>query len=586
MAAPLPEDNTMTLDEFGAAKEKDNTQKGSLSGLKRWLSKSSVHTKASKEHLVSNDPPQVTPPTAFTYPAPKRKREEEEDSDIEGMPDSFTASEATPPEQPVKRVIKSRPIRAVKQAITSPVAHPTSSTVAPASSIETSEVANKVWEEMNARLKQSGKASMVQLPSQDGWSVSSGLKPPASPLKSMNSRTKGRFSNEHEKHFGQMDSIASHYAARRERDHARGSAQANEDDIERNQKTTKRIRIEKPEGGMPLPEKSIEDRAAIQRKLEMARQRRKSVGRTATSGRKSGATTTSKVGFKSKISGAVRDFVGVARVMAAGGEAARSKVTHQKSFNRDVNPSPPLPVAAAAPSSSSSTIAQAPSQTLRHAKSRPTFDLQASLARKPSGYTPYSAKETVQLIQTAAIASGSPFKTALSVAASSPIRSGWTMIPAPVSRPAVRSTTTSTSSSIAFPCVSPLKDRRTEPTSAATSFTPTSPALNLTPSSHAVRRNTLQNVPAKKTRSSMSANKKGAMQGDRLKRAARVNEIKHQASMAAKRRTGDAVQRAVARGESLATKRQVLSGNGRGSPRKVSGRVIMEGEGRGAPGLK
>ncbi|MCO5585359.1 hypothetical protein L7F22_039292 [Adiantum nelumboides] len=49
-------------------------------------------------------------------------------------------------------------------------------------------------------------------------SIGSGARTPTlppSPLKSVNSRTKGRFSSQHEKQFGRMDSIVSHYSALR-----------------------------------------------------------------------------------------------------------------------------------------------------------------------------------------------------------------------------------------------------------------------------------------------------------------------------------------------------------------------------------
>lgn len=104
-------------------------------------------------------------------------------------------------------------------------------------------------------------------------------------------------------------------------------------------------------------------------------------------------------GFASKISGAVRGFMGAARGLTA--------TTSEK--HADVNMGPPKVQAATKATPQLTQVAKVQSdQTKKPAlassasenrKKRSTFDLQASLARKPVGYVPYSAKETVGLLQ-------------------------------------------------------------------------------------------------------------------------------------------------------------------------------------------
>ncbi|UZJ52626.1 hypothetical protein CBS101457_001946 [Exobasidium rhododendri] len=595
-------DHMMALDDFGVTKVRSETsRKGSLSSIKRWLSSSSVSSsKESPVEAVSELPPQIDVPVGNYSPISKRKRGEDDGTDV--VPGLFSTFNSPSPERPVKRMIKGRPSRAVKTTVNiqvacaTPASHTALALVDPAN-----EAASKVWEEMNARLKQSGKAPMIQLPSENDWSTSSSLKPPASPLKSLDSRTKGRFSNEHKKEFGKMDSIANHYAVRKGQDSTR-SVSVNRESAPKRAKAAERV------PAVQGSERSAEEKAAIQRKLELSRQRRKSVGRQLSTPRKNGATS-GRIGFKSKFSGAVRDIVGAAKNLTTVGDVVRPVAVPPATSYREMKLSQvPDATTTTAPSTStaiSTTSKAAKSTSLSLAKSRTTFDLRASLARKPTGYTPYSAKETVQMIQKGAILNSVPHKqagveaspaattTATATTPPSPIRSGWTLIPPP-SKSNRLLAEQSTSSSIAFPCVSPCKE--TAPQIAITSArSHPLPALPLSLSSRPQsevagspsRTPQLRQAPAKKTRSSISATQRAVRptQGDRLKRAAKANEIKHQTSMAARRRQVEVVQRVVAKaGKADLAKTTVLPGVGRGSPRKVSTKIAMKGEGRGAPG--
>lgn len=74
------------------------------------------------------------------------------------------------------------------------------------------------------------------------------------------------------------------------------------------------------------------------------------------------------------------------------------------------------------------------------------------------------------------------------------------------------------------------------------------------------------------------------MQAEKLKRAAKINDKKHQASMVARQKTQSAVRRAVEKGEKVVA--EIDSGVGRGTPRKASARVLMDGAGRGQAAVK
>ena len=561
---PAREDDPMTLDEFGVEQEKEGasvSQRGSLSSLKRWLSKPSVATNLTGQ-------PAVEAPVLASQ-TPKRKREEDEE---DRKPDAMQAS----PERPVRRAIKGRPSRSVvSRAANSTATTSAKETVAVLSPTHTqpandhstasithddlSKAAARVLEEVNARLAQSGKASMVQLSSQSPWSLATGVEPPPSPLKSVHSRTKGRFSNEHDKHFGRMDSIASHYAAKRERESSSVTKGTSGNDA-------KRVKIAQAETAL----RSAEDRAAVLRKLELTRQRRKSVGRRTT------AVSGSKGGLKGKISGVVRGF---ARAVAGGD--SRTGVAEAPSPSKEEHTTPPAP---AAPTTHTAKRQPSSSALTKTAAARPkaAFDLHASLARKPTGYKPYSAKETVQMLQAGCSLAASPSK-AVREAAASPIRTDCNVGPSPTSQPNGR--VPSASSTIAFPTISPRKGSL--PHNQVQIHTAPVQLTMAGPPSPALCRRTRLSAPAKKTRSSMSSTQRGTIQTHQLKRAARANEIKHQASMAARKRTGEALERAVQRGRGVAANAApVFAGEGRGSPRKTSGRQVMQGEGRGAMGVK
>lgn len=557
------EDDPMTLDEFGVEQEKESagvSQRGSLSSLKRWLSKPSATTT-----LTSQPPVEAS---VLASQTPKRKREEDEE---DRRPNAMQAS----PERPVRRAIKGRPSRSVASRAANTNATTSAKEMAavlspthtqPANDRSTasithddlSEAAARVLEEVNARLAQSGKASMVQLSSQSPWSLATGVKPPPSPLKSVHSRTKGRFSNEHDKHFGRMDSIASHYAAKRERESSSVKGTSGNE--------AKRVKIAQAEPSV----RSAEDRAAVLRKLELTRQRRKSVGRKTT------AVSGSKGGLKGKITGVVRGF---ARAVAGGD--SRTGVAEAPSPRKEEHATPPAP---AVPTTHTAKRQPSSSVLTKTAAARPkaAFDLHASLARKPTGYRPYSAKETVQMLQAGCSLAASPSK-AIREAAASPIRTDSNVGPSPTSQPNGR--VPSASSTIAFPTISPRKGSLPH-NQVQIHTAPVQPTM-AGPPSPALCRRTRLSAPAKKTRSSMSSTQRGTMQTHQLKRAARANEIKHQASMAARKRTGEALERAVQRGRDMAANAAPLfAGEGRGSPRKTSGRQVMQGEGRGAMGVK
>lgn len=551
-AAPAvpPSEDAMTLEEFGSGEASQHTrsssQKGSIGNLKKWLSRTGSSSSIAPENRIPSIAPQLPP--LLTSPVAKRKRETQEEEEAYSSL-SLQAS----PEVPIKRAIKARPSRTIKADVAS-------SSLPPTSQADLSKAANKVLEEMNARLVQNGKASLARIPSQGTWSVSSGAKPPVSPLKSIQNRTKGRFSGEHAKNFVQMDSIVNHYAAKRSEQTGKERSTSSSSTV-----AAKRIKIEETK-----KELRSEDQAVNQRKLELAKQRRKSAARRVSTGRRS-VSHPVRSGFKNKISGAVRDIVGVARVMASGDSKQKSATPSSREVKR------PSTLQNITNMSANTSRVASSSSTFSSSKSRHTFDLKASLARKPTGYKPYSAKETVQLLQIAL--PGSPSKAAMTIAPPTPIRSGWTMV-----EPSTSKHIASSSSTIAFPCTSPAKTSPKVQVETAIIAATQSKQLQPSPLTH--RRSTMQNVPIKKTRSSISNARQGQLQADRLRRAARANEMKHQTSMAARRKTGAAIQRAVDHGEKVVARAAMSSGTGRGSPRKSSARIIMEGEGRGTAGLK
>lgn len=379
----------------------------------------------------------------------------------------------TSPEVPQRR-IKPRPSRAKKSNVTQSMEAATSPSAQ-----------EKVWAEMQARMAAKAKESSEgeSRKVSGASSIASGAQTPnlpPSPLKSVNSRTKGRFSNQHDRQFGRMDSIASHYSARRDISNGTGRARkasevVEEDkDVEKQVASVKKARLDAPvevKEAAPaankaitiaptdpaLPQRTDEERAAIKRKLELARHRRRSstaaarASASAATARRAAAAhagPSSKLsnsiksgGFASKISFAVRGFMGAAARGLSNNSTIASSATEkvkeqevQRSTSTSMAP-PATPsigqkslekkpsvqaLTATSPSKSSSALA----------KKRSTFDLQASLARKPTGYTPYSAKETIGMLN------NSPMKPSTFNADSSSV---------------------SRSSSINFPSSSPIK---------------------------------------------------------------------------------------------------------------------------------
>lgn len=384
------------------------------------------------------------PQSTTETPISKRKRKSGDD-DITSYDD---CSMPTSPEVPQRR-IKPRPSRAKRSIATNSMEAATSPSAQ-----------EKVWTEMQARMAakaketEEGQKRKVSNASSNGSGAQTPLLPP-SPLKSVNSRTKGRFSSQHDKQFGRMDSIASHYAARRDASNGSGSAvgrarkvsEALEEDkeVEKQAVKAKRARIDDTNGNKEkspmtnktitiapsnpsLPQRTDEERAAIKRKLELARHRRRSstaaarASSSATTARRAAAShagPSSKLsnhikagGFASKISFAVRGFMGA----AARGLSNNSTITQSSSPSIEkvkekeaekisissMGPPATPSIGQKSPEKKTSTpmlstnSPSKPSSAL--SKKRSTFDLQASLARKPTGYTPYSAKETVGLL--------------------------------------------------------------------------------------------------------------------------------------------------------------------------------------------
>ncbi|PWN34256.1 uncharacterized protein FA14DRAFT_70623 [Meira miltonrushii] len=412
---------------------------------------------------------EVEQPQAISEaPISKRKR-----SIGEGDTSHDDCGVPTSPEVPQRR-IKPRPSRAKRSNVTPSMESATSPSAQ-----------EKVWAEMQARMAAKAKESSEgeSRKVSGASSIGSGAQTPnlpPSPLKSVNSRTKGRFSSQHDKQFGRMDSIASHYSARRDVSSGTGRARKvseaieDEKDAEKQVAPVKKARLDAPAedkevapaankaitiapADPALPQRTDEERAAIKRKLELARHRRRSSTAAARASASSAtarraaaahAGPSSKLssaiksgGFASKISFAVRGFMGA----AARGLTSNSTVVPpavEKVKEQEVERSTSTSMAPpATPSIGQKSLEKKPSvQTLTAtspsksssalAKKRSTFDLQASLARKPTGYTPYSAKETIGMLNS------SPMKPSTFNADSSSV---------------------SRSSSINFPSTSPVK---------------------------------------------------------------------------------------------------------------------------------
>lgn len=228
----------------------------------------------------------------------------------------------------------------------------------------TQALTESILHEMNTRIAQNGRKH-EHTPLQPSTSINN---LPPSPLKTVSSRTRGRFSSEHEKHFAGLESISDHYAARkRHKETKEELVQGKACD----QSSPKRQKIhleEKPRVTFSASTKNVrseEERLAVRRKLELSRQRRRNS--VATSPRRSSISQGHAVPpsnhFTGRIGHAVRGIVGAAARSVRG------------------------------PIHSDSEAAKATQKP-----KKANFDLQASLARKPHGYTPYSAKETVQIL--------------------------------------------------------------------------------------------------------------------------------------------------------------------------------------------
>lgn len=424
----------------------------------------------------------------------KRKREEEGST----KNDQWYASHSDEIEQPVRhalsphRVIKPRPSRAAAKRRSvkdlPPIPSVSEATVAPSreftftmphspqpqpqaknevqsgtqlttTSPATDSATERVFAEMQARLaaraaqKEDTLSSSPQKYSSEKKS-GGGASPllPPSPLKSVESRSRGRFSSQHNKNFDRMDSIAKHYAARRQlsdstaKSSEGGSPEKGSESIgpEEPRSSTKRQKTQATGNAFNTApaaktvtfsapptaavERTEEERAAIRHKLDMARRRRKSGVASvhgSTASRRKSATPASiptstglRAGtFAHKVGIAVRGFVGAA--------ASRSG----KANDNDASSSKHGTLSDAVSQRSASPVRLA--STAGRTTSKPVFDLQASLARKPRGYKPYSSKQTAELIAAAKDKTQASAARSPAPASASPICDGWTWVPSP-----------------------------------------------------------------------------------------------------------------------------------------------------------
>lgn len=525
---------------------------------------------------------------------PKRKRSSD-DVEHETLPEShlpaldtdMSEDNPTSPEVPQRR-IKARPSRAPRRSTLHIVNEPSGDALpvslpafnSPSLPVNMS-VEEKVVAEMRARMEK-GRQNAVPATSS---SVRTPTLPP-SPLKSVSSRTRGRFSSQHEKQFGRMDSIANHYAA--QRDHpvdvppmatTRTRPEGVDGSVESDGAKLKRARLvseqkaDQPDlssvrevtyAAPPVPpQRTDEERAAIRRKLDIARQRRRSstaAGRKSISAQRHGRNVgpsaklgnSKPSGLAQKISFAVRGFMGAARGLTAssvssGSTAASTSTSTSTGAVRSTSVSMAPPVSPSKeslssrrtlekkPSTQSFAPQRAPSSPLKApasgstvVKKRSTFDLQASLARKPTGYTPYSARETVELLASDAHVTG-----ATAGMPGSPVKAArkGSMLSTSLSKTSAGPTSSSSvvrSSSITFPSAkgsdtrSPVKpDERLSSASASSSPpNPSSPSVSASSRS-------------KKIRSSASHAARKSIKSPRKSAAGMANTAQSSASAAA-----------------------------------------------------